>query len=82
MKEMLAWYRERKVQLIPYPLDPISQTIIAPTISGRGLGSSALTQVYNTGLGDTVTAPKAYSDTVIVRIDGVNYEIPFLSNPS
>ena len=75
--EMYAWFQQRKVQQISFPLDDASKNGMGvPLITG--LGSIALTQVYVDSGGDTVTGPKAYSDTFILVSGGVQYEVPFL----
>lgn len=84
LEELLDWMRSRKEQQISTPVDPASQAILAiPSISSNGLGATALTQSYSVvgGGGGTVTGPKAYLDTVVLIIDSVSYEIPFVAQP-
>lgn len=88
IEELLQWKRERDIQIIKYPIDDVSQRIIEdtlpiPDITNEGSGATDLTQTYSVsgGAGGTVDAPKAYIDTIILQIDGTNYEIPYIANP-
>lgn len=76
LKEMWEWYQARKVQQISYPLDDASKASLGVPTS-EGPGSTTKTQVINTS-GATATVPAAYVQTVLVRIDGTQYEFPSL----
>ena len=80
--ELLEWRADREKQQIAFPVDEITRTILSiPNISAAGLGPTNLTQIYSVtgGGGGTVTATRAYVDTILLYIDGITYEIPFVA---
>lgn len=75
---LMQYMNARKVQQISYPLDDASKTSLGVPI-GEGPGSTALTENRSlTGNVQTISVPKAYVQTVLVRIDGASYELPSL----
>lgn len=76
--ELKKWREERRVQQISYPIDESSRNALgAPSYVGPG--SSDLTDTVNIGATPTsIQVPSAYAGTVIIRINGTSYEIPYL----
>lgn len=73
---LLEWKRQRETQQLSYPVDLASKTALGvPT--GVGPGSKTLTQTINTA-GATASVPAAYAGTVIIEIEGTQYELPYL----
>lgn len=85
LNELYEWMQARKAQLVDYPLDPVSQAILEiPDIVNQREGATSLTQPYSVsgGAGGSITGPKAYLDTLLLRIDGDVYEFPYVAkNP-
>lgn len=77
LTELYQWMKEKKIQQLSLPVDDASKNALGASIV-TGSGSTAKTQVYTTGLGDTVTAPKAYAQTFVMVANGVIYEVPSL----
>ena len=77
--ELYAWMLERKKQQISMPLDLASQNLIAGNVSDVGAGSTTLTQTYTDSHGDTVTAPRHFTGTEILKVNGVNREFPYIA---
>lgn len=75
--ELRAWRQLREQQQISYPLDDASRNTIG-AVSGAGPGSSTLTQTINTA-GATASVPAAYAGSIIIAVEGGQYEIPYLS---
>jgi hypothetical protein len=78
-EEMYAWFLERKVQQISYPLDEASRNTLG-TVTTDGPGGSSLTQSIVTS-GPTATVPAAYVGTIIIDSEGAKYEVPYISTP-
>lgn len=79
LQEMYEWYQARKAQAIPFPLDQASKNSL-PGAVGAGLGSHALTQVVAVATvpPSNINVPAAYAGTVLVTIEGVTYELPYI----
>lgn len=78
--ELLEWKRQRETQQLSFPVDDASRNALS-VVTGNGLGSTALTQTYNVigGGGGAITGPKAYTDTIILLVDGGQYEVPIVA---
>jgi len=77
-QEMYAWFKERQVQQIAYPLDDASKNSLG-VITSDGEGSAPLTQNINIGGTPTViSVPANYQGTVIIEAEGRGYQVPFL----
>lgn len=76
--ELIEWKRQREIQQISAPLDEASKNNLqSPTLVGAG--SSSTTQNKNlSGDPQTITVPAAYAGTIVLNINGVQYEIPYL----
>lgn len=75
---IVAWMEARESQLIPRLLDEGSRNNLGAPVY-RGVGAHALTQSVSVPSTPTnITVPAAYSDTLILEIEGVQYEIPYL----
>lgn len=84
LNEIFEWMQQKKVQQIGYPLDDASKAVLPQqSVQPEGSGATPLTQSYSVsgGAGGSITGPKAYIGTLILQINGTNYEIPFLANP-
>lgn len=79
LAELTEWVSQRKTQQIAYPLDEASVNALrSPTYVGSG--STGLTRSINIGsTPTTITVPAAYAGSVIIRINGANYIIPYLA---
>lgn len=79
VKELQEWKRSRERQQITFPLDIASKTALGAPY-GEGSGSATLTQSISlTGNPQSISVPAAYNDTLILVVDGVKYEIPYLA---
>jgi len=74
---IIKWMNDRKTQQISYPLDEASKNAMG-VATLVGPGGHALTQTKTDSGGDTVVVPAAYTGTIILLIDGAQYEIPRL----
>jgi len=83
LKEMWEWYQARKVQQLSYPVDDASRNALG-VVTRVGPGpTSDLTDTISITIGpgggsDTADVPKAYAGSVLLNIDGANYEVPYL----
>lgn len=79
LAEMFAWYQARKVQALAYPVDDASKNALGvATRVGPG-PTSDLTDTITIGAGGgSANVPKAYAGTVLLAIEGANYEIPYI----
>jgi hypothetical protein len=80
VSELLEWKRQKELQQISFPLDDTSKNILGVVV-GEGNGATALTQVYTDSNTDTHTGPKAYVDTIILKVGAIRYEIPYIATP-
>lgn len=80
LNEIYEWMLQKKRQQITMPLDDASRILLG-AITYDGAGSTAKTQVYTDSNSDTVTAPKAYTGTLLLVIEGVRYEVPYIATP-
>ncbi len=79
MKEFLEWKKAKTIQQISNPLDVASRNLIGGA-EDNGAGSSSLTQsVSISGDPESINVPAAYAGTRFIILDGVRYEIPYLS---
>lgn len=78
VRELYAWMQERKRQQISYPLDEASRNSLGAPVY-RGAGAATLTQVAVDSNGDTVTVPAAYARSLILEVDGAQFEVPSLT---
>jgi hypothetical protein len=82
VRDLLAWISERNFQQIRYPLDEASRNTLAEEftqVEDLGDGSTPLTQTINlSGNAETITVPRAYADTVLLKVGDTTYEIPYL----
>lgn len=76
INEMYAWFQARQRQFIPYPVDEASRNALG-AVTKVGAGSSDLTDTISTA-GATATVPAAYAGSIIVSMNGENYELPYL----
>jgi len=75
---LMEYMNARKIQQISFPLDEASKTSLGVPTS-EGAGSTALTENRSlTGNAQTISVPKAYVQTILVRINGALYELPSL----
>lgn len=78
VNEMYEWFQARKVQQLSYPVDEASKNAIS-AVQKFGVGSSDLTDTVIVGPGGaTFDVPKAYAGSIVVSVDGENYEIGYL----
>lgn len=76
--EMYAWFKQRQVQQISFPVDEASRNALG-VVTRSGPGSSTKTQsVLVSGTPSSITVPAAYAGTIILLADGVPFEIPYL----
>lgn len=75
--ELMEWKRERTLQQLRYPVDEVSKSALGAAVY-VGVGSTTKTQAYVDSRGDSVTAPKAYAQTVLLLANGTQYEFPSL----
>lgn len=76
VNEMYAWFQERKQQFVPYPIDEASKNALQ-AVTKLGSGTATLTQTISTA-GATAEVPAAYEGTIVIQVNGENYEIPYL----
>lgn len=78
LNELYIWMKERKVQQLALPVDDASRAALG-AVTGKGPGSTTKTQsVAVSSTPTNITVPAAYVQTVVVEIDGTQYEIPSL----
>lgn len=80
LMEVYEYMQSRKVQQLTYPLDDQSKASMeVPT--GEGLGNT--TPLFDTvNIASTPTSipvPLQYAGTILLKIEDVTYEIPFIS---
>lgn len=80
LNEIYDWMIQKKRQQITLPLDDASRNLLGG-VTYDGAGSTATTQVYTDSGSDTVAAPKAYTGTLLLVIEGVRYEVPYIATP-
>jgi len=81
LDELYEWMQQKKIQQIDHPLDDASRNVLG-AVTDEGTGSTALTDSINlTGNVQTITVPKAYADTQIIKIGSTRMEIPVISYP-
>lgn len=75
---LVQWMDARKVQQLSYPVDDASKSALGVPV-GRGTGNGDTTQVVSIPAGGgSATVPANPSGTVLLQIEGVVYEIPYL----
>lgn len=79
LNEIWNWMKSRMIQQISYPLDDASRNTLN-VVQGAGSGSHALTQSVPvaTTPPSSINVPAAYIGTVLITIEGVTYEIPYI----
>lgn len=78
INEMYAWFQERQRQFVPYPVDEASKNALQAVLK-LGAGSSDLTDTISIGAGGgSADVPKAYAGSIVIQVNGENYEIPYL----
>lgn len=76
--ELHAWMQQKRQQQISYPLDEASKTSMGVP-SKFGSGSKTLTQsITIPNGGGSANVPAAYSGSIVLLIEGGQYEIPYL----
>lgn len=77
--ELMAWKEQKTKQQILFPLDDASRNTIGGVIPD-GAGATTKTLDLNlTGNAETITVPALYTGTILLLIDGVRYEIPYIA---
>lgn len=77
--ELSAWKTQREQQQVAFPLDDISKNIIGGVIYD-GAGSTDTTDDLSiSGDPETVQVPASYDGTILLLVDGVRYEIPYIN---
>lgn len=73
------WKADREHQQLVAPLDDVSRAVLHAA-TGLGFGSKLKTQSISvaTTPPSNITVPAAYSGTLILVIEGAQYEVPFL----
>ncbi len=78
LTDLYQWMKEKKIQQLSLPVDDASRAALG-AVTGRGPGSTTKTQtVAVSSTPSNITVPAAYVKTVVVEIDGTQYEIPSL----
>lgn len=79
LQELLEWKASRERQQISFPLDLASKNSLGVPTS-VGAGSSSLTQsVAVSSTPTNIDVPAAYAGSIIISIEGVSYEIPYIA---
>jgi len=83
LTEVYDYIQQRKKQQLSYPVDDASRNALG-VATRVGPGSTTLTQSISLNLsGDAETKmfniPRAFVASLIISIEGANYEIPILS---
>lgn len=76
--ELYEFMMQKKEQQISLPLDDASRNILGG-VAYDGGGSTTKTQIYTDSNSDTHTGPKAYAGTILLLVDGVRYEVPYIA---
>jgi len=78
LNEIYEWMQSRKVRQLEGPVDDTSVALLGvPKYDANG--SSTLTQSVSVPSTPTnIDVPAAYTGTLILSIEGVQYEIPYL----
>lgn len=78
LNELYQWMKERRVQQLSYPVDDASKNSIGAAVYVSP-GSTLKTQsVAVSSTPTNITVPAAYVQTVVITLEGVQYEIPSL----
>lgn len=77
--DLLQWKAARERQQISFPLDDASRNSLGvPTFVGAG--SSDRTDTVGVAATPTsISVPAAYVGTIIISINGTQYEIPYIA---
>lgn len=76
LNEVYQWIQDRKTIQITTPLDDVSKANLG-TMTYISPGSTTKTQsVAVSSTPTNITVPAAYVKTVVVTLDGVQYEFP------
>lgn len=77
-RELWDWYQARRVQQLSYPVDEATKAAIEAA-TDAGPGSTGLTQSIGlTGDPQSITVPRGYMGTRIIKLGGADFEIPYL----
>lgn len=83
VQELSSWKQEREIQSVPFPLDEASKFAIFENQTNLvfgGAGTAGLTEGINlTGNPQVITVPKAYTDTIVLTLNGTAYEVPYIT---
>lgn len=78
LKEVYQWVQDRKVIQLTTPVDDISKANLG-ALTYVSAGSTTKTQtVAVSSTPSNISVPAAYIKTVVVTINGVQYELPSL----
>lgn len=79
LQEVYEWMQQRKFQQLSYPVDNASRDALRAVV-GNGPGTTPLLQSISlSGNAQSINVPAAYQKTVVIIVDGAQYEIPSLT---
>lgn len=76
LDELYAWMQERKVQQISYPADDASKNAMGAMVYVSPGNTTKTQTVAVSSTPSNILVPAAYVKTVVVTLDGVQYELP------